>query len=279
MKYKLSICMMVKNEELHLKRCLDSIEEVIKRDDVELIIVDTGSIDDTVAIAKQYTNKVYFKEWFDDFSGMRNVTISYAKGEWILILDADETIENINELILFLDKEILNNINTYFIKAKNYNSLNNLDSYSLIVTPRFFRNDGDFHYDGTVHNQAIYKKPFDYLNIIIGHYGYITSDKKIMNEKFNRTTRLLLKELEKKPNDLYYLYQLATSYNMHGDIRESYEISKKAYDILCNSSIKEQGKGLVIFSVHLSNSLVLGNYDEVIEISKKSIELRNDYID
>ena len=279
MKYKLSICMMVKNEELHLKRCLDSIEDVVKRDDVELIIVDTGSIDDTRAIAEQYTNKVYFKEWFDDFSGMRNVTLSYATGEWIFIIDADETVENIEVFNDFLDNKINESIKTYFVREKNYVNIKNLDAYSMIITPRFFYNDGSFKYEGTVHNQPIYKQPVAYLDIILGHYGYIVLDKKIMDEKFNRTTQLLIKELKKKPDDMYYLFQLATSYNMHGDTEDSYEISKKAYELLMKCTKKQQIEGFAIFSVHLSNCLVLKKYNEVLDVSEKSIKLREDYID
>ena len=146
MKYKLSICMMVKDEELHLERCLNSIKKVVERNDVELIIVDTGSDDMTVDIAKRYTNKLYYKEWFDDFSSMRNITISYATGEWILIIDADENVENIECLETFLNREIRDELNTFFVKAKNYSNIKDMESYSLISTPRIFRNDGNFRY-------------------------------------------------------------------------------------------------------------------------------------
>ena len=80
MNYKLSICMMVKNEDLHLERCLESLKHLLNRSDVQLIIVDTGSSDNTISIARKYTEFVYEREWFNDFSGMRNVSISYAKG-------------------------------------------------------------------------------------------------------------------------------------------------------------------------------------------------------
>lgn len=279
MKYTLSICMMVKNEELHLERCLESIKPILKRKDVELVIVDTGSEDKTVDIARKYTQKVYFKEWFNDFSGMRNVSISYAEGEWIFIFDADEAIENIDELIIFLENPNKTEYNTFFIKAKNYSNMNNLDSYSIMTTPRIFKNDGKFRYEGTVHNQPIFNTPTDYLKITIGHYGYITMDKNIMDKKFHRTTELLRKELEKDPKNIYYLFQLATSYNMHGDIDESYEISKKAYKLLMNFRKEEQLQGYSIFSIHLPNCLLLEKYDEAIEVSLKAINLKKDYID
>ncbi len=205
MKYKLSICMMVKDEELHLERCLNSIKKVVERNDVELIIVDTGSDDMTVDIAKRYTNKLYYKEWFDDFSSMRNITISYATGEWILIIDADENVENIECLETFLNREIRDELNTFFVKVKNYSNIKDMESYSLISTPRIFRNDGNFRYDGKIHNQPIFKKPVEYLDLIIGHYGYITMNKEIMDKKFYRTTKILREELLKDTHNIYYL--------------------------------------------------------------------------
>src|SRR4051794_40673333 len=83
---KLSLCMIVKNESKHLANCLESVEGVVD----EIIIVDTGSTDDTVEIAKSYGAKVYHYEWNDNFSDARNESIKYATGDWILVLDADE---------------------------------------------------------------------------------------------------------------------------------------------------------------------------------------------
>ncbi|MBP2027784.1 glycosyltransferase involved in cell wall biosynthesis [Acetoanaerobium pronyense] len=279
MEYMLSICMMVKNEELHLERCLESLKPILERNDVELIIVDTGSEDKTVEIAKKYTGKVYFKKWFNDFSGMRNVTISYAKGEWIFILDADEALENIMKLIEFLENTNKYQANTLFIKAKNYSNIKNLDSYSIMTTPRIFRNDGEFRYEGIVHNQPIFKKPVEYLDVIIGHYGYIIMDKEIMDRKFERTKALLIKELDKNPENIYYLFQLSTSYNMYGDIEEAYIVSKKAYNLLMKSKKEIQFRDFSIFSVHLLNCLSLKKYDEVIAAALKAISIRKDYID
>ncbi|SKB67137.1 Glycosyl transferase family 2 [Acetoanaerobium noterae] len=281
MSYKLSICMMVKNEEIHIERCLESIKPIVDRTDVELIIVDTGSTDKTVSICKKYTDEVYFKEWFDDFSGMRNITISYATGEWIFILDADETMEKYDELEKFLDSEPNETLKnkTYSITGKNYTNLNNHDSYSIFPTMRLFRNDGNFRYEGTVHNQPRFSPPVGKLDIIIGHYGYVVNDKEIMDRKFNRTVALLEKELKSDPNNLYYLYQLAVSYNMHGEVRKSYEISSKIYNQFKKLDRDRQLMGFSVITNHLSNCMTLNRYNELIEASKLAINIRKDYID
>lgn len=89
----ISLCMIVKNEEENLGRCLDSVKDIVD----EIIIVDTGSKDNTVKVAKQFGANVLFYQWNDDFAAARNFSISMAKHDWIFILDADEELEPIND--------------------------------------------------------------------------------------------------------------------------------------------------------------------------------------
>lgn len=87
---KLSIVMMVKDESKHLEDVLKSINPISEQIDYVIIVLDTGSSDNTVEIAKKYTDKVFFKKWNNNFSSMRNKSISYATGEWVFILDGDD---------------------------------------------------------------------------------------------------------------------------------------------------------------------------------------------
>lgn len=107
----LSIVMIVKNEEKILEKTLKSLTTLRNSIESELIIVDTGSTDDTIKISKKYTEKVYFHNWNNDFSSMRNISISYAKGEWLLILDADEILIDSSTIVKFfkdgLDKNLI----------------------------------------------------------------------------------------------------------------------------------------------------------------------------
>lgn len=84
----ISLCMIVKNEEKTLERCLDSAKEIVD----EIVIVDTGSIDNTKEIAKRFTEKVYDFEWINDFSAARNFSYDYATMDYIFWLDADDVI-------------------------------------------------------------------------------------------------------------------------------------------------------------------------------------------
>ena len=85
-----SVCLIVKNEEEHLARCLASVKPIVN----EMIVIDTGSTDRTRDIALAFGAKVFDFEWRNDFSAARNYSISKASGSWILIIDADEVISS-----------------------------------------------------------------------------------------------------------------------------------------------------------------------------------------
>ncbi len=85
----ISLCMIVKNEEMHIARCLDSVAELVE----EIVIVDTGSTDRTVEIVSDYTSKVYSYPWKDDFSDARNYSFSKASMDYCMWMDADDILE------------------------------------------------------------------------------------------------------------------------------------------------------------------------------------------
>ena len=86
MKPEISVCMIVKNEEDNITQCLSSVRDVAD----EIVVVDTGSCDNTLAIAQSFGAKVFSCPWEDNFSIPRNVSLEHAQGEWILMIDADE---------------------------------------------------------------------------------------------------------------------------------------------------------------------------------------------
>ena len=272
--YLLSICMMVKNEEKNLERCLDALKPLLEKNDVELIIVDTGSEDNTVGIASQYTDKLYFHKWENHFANMRNITISYANGEFVFILDADEVV--VDPLGLY---EIINRqkqlANTFTVKIKN---LDARGYFSMAQQARIFRNDDDFCYTGAVHNQPKYKAPVIDTAITLDHYGYLFNDKELRERKFQRTAGILKAELEKNPDNIYYRFQLAKSYGAHGDIREALEEIRKAYSLvsgdhdLCRNFI-------LIFGTYAMICLKLNEFEEAARICRQGLELEPEYID
>lgn len=276
---RLSICMMVKDEENNLKRCLDNLKPIVDLGLAELIIVDTGSSDNTVSIANEYTDKVYFHQWNKNFSEMRNITISYAKGEWILIIDADERLDDFDKLITLLKSEELDSFNSVFIQVKNLTSYTDEDKYDVLPSPRLFKNDGAFRYEGAVHNQPIFNGPNLNTDIYLTHYGYIVTDKELMEKKFNRTVELLKNELSEKPEDLYYLYQLGISYDMHGDRKESLDEFRKAYKILKRKNLLKNKDYVYILSSFARILYSNGELEESLKVAKEVLSVKKDYVD
>lgn len=273
--YILSICMMVKDEEKNLGRCLDSLKPLLEKGDVELIIVDTGSSDKTPDIAKKYTDKVYYHPWNNDFSGMRNITISYATGTYILIMDADEVLNDPLLLYEYMNDASLRSYNTYLLKIKNYSTMG---SFTIVAQERVFRNDGEFRYAGSVHNQARFKKPILGTDIYIDHYGYLFQDDELREKKFIRTAGILRKELEKNPGNPYYRFQLARSFSAHGDLKEAIEEIRRAYGLIAGNT-SAMKTFCCIYGSYSMMSYESGEFEEAIKVCEEGLEIKPENLD
>lgn len=274
----LSIGMMIKNEEKHLRECLQSLKPLLDNIKSELIIIDTGSIDDSVNIAKCFTEKVFSHSWNDNFSEMRNRVISYCTGEWIMVIDGDEVLQNPTEIINFIKSKDRKRFNTALLMVKNLTDEKDLSSFSMLSSPRLFRKDKDFHYEGAVHNQPIFKAPTIKLDSSLIHYGYISTDKELMERKFIRTVGLLKKELEREPLNFYYWCQLSVSYSMHNEYEKAMDYSIKAYDILKNNGLCSS-EYIYVYMQLAYSYLMNKEYKKTIEICLEGIALKSGILD
>jgi len=201
----ISACMIVKNEEQFLEKCLISVKDYVD----EIIIVDTGSTDSTVEIAKRFTDKIYFHLWENSFSKARNQALRYAKGDWIFTIDGDE--ELMTGSGPHMRMAVRNAEDSDIIYVKIYSSYANGTKKSFHNSERLFRNNGKIHYEGSVHNQVVGGTSALNSPISIWHYGYDVDEKKAL-EKFERTTGLLKKEIEKDPLNPMHHHNLSISY-------------------------------------------------------------------
>lgn len=196
---KLSLCLIVKNEEKNIERCIKSVENIVD----EIVILDTGSTDNTLEIAKKYNTRIFHSEWKNDFALARNEAISHATGDWILILDADEElIEGSNDSIRIFMIPTEDPI-CYTIRIKNYNERKELQHSNFMT--RFFKNHPTLRFKGKIH-ESIYTENRVMIaddNLYILHHGYKDASKNV--EKFKERNNPIIEELfnQEGVNDEY----------------------------------------------------------------------------
>lgn len=234
---RLSIAMMVKNESKYLEQCLKALQPIRNEIESELIIVDTGSTDNTIEIARRYTDKVYFHKWTNNYSEMRNICIGYASGEWVFILDADEIMEDCSDFISFFQGGKADEFGAASVVVKNFMYENNEKMFNIGAIPRLFKKYDGLKYCGIIHEQPKYREPLFDMKTVLLHYGYVQTDKDLMRKKYKRYVPLLEKELRLDPNNLYYWYQLSSSYSMYDENQKAIEAAIKAYEIAKNKGV------------------------------------------
>lgn len=179
---RLSVCYIVKNEAVTLPSSLDSVKEAA----YEIIVVDTGSTDNTKAVAQAYGAEVFDFPWRDDFSAPRNYAIEQARGEWILFMDADEVFPDPLDretLLTYLDS--VKDKDVILLNRYNVDSLEERHSFNTDWSPRIFQRRDDLRYRGRIHEHISRQGgelQADYApkNFYLLHTGYadgISADK------------------------------------------------------------------------------------------------------
>ena len=168
----ISLCMIVKNEEMHIARCLDSVAELVE----EIVIVDTGSTDRTVEIVSGYTSKVYSYPWKDDFSDARNYSFSKASMDYCMWMDADDVLEAWEKEKFLQLKQSLPP-DTDIVMMKYHTSFDEAGKPSFsYFRGRWIRNDKEFCWVGAVHEVIPPRGRILYSNIGICHKKMKTGD-------------------------------------------------------------------------------------------------------
>lgn len=201
----ISCCMIVKDEEAFLEQCLESVKGHVD----EIVIVDTGSTDGTVDIARRYTDRVYFHPWEDSFAKARNQSLSYARRDWIFIIDADE--ELLPESGPLLRKAVANAGDADALTVNIISIYDQGRKTARHNFERIFRNREGIRFVSEVHNRLVGAGRKLHSGIELMHYGY-NQDEKVRNEKFRRTAGLLRKQIEKDPDNPLPHHYLGASY-------------------------------------------------------------------
>jgi glycosyltransferase involved in cell wall biosynthesis len=273
---KFSLCMIVKNEGKVIERCLDSLKGIMD----EIIIVDTGSTDNTKRLASLYTDKVFDYEWNDDFSAARNFAFSKATGDYIYSADADEFLDDENRRrlaglkeVLLPEVEIVQMI--YITKQEGHPT----ENFERDLRPKLFKRLREFTWIEPVHetvnlNPVVYDSDIEIIHMPQGkHSGRdLMIFEKLIRQKGKMSDRLnmmYIRELYKAgdnnnlKNALEYLMSLLNIKSAENDAvmcRQIIAVLMKTYRI-CND-------GIGILKVSLMPEASIANAEMCMELGE-----------
>lgn len=265
-----TIGMIVKNEEEVLERCLKSLQPLKEAVPCEVIIADTGSTDNTWAIAEKYADEVFHFEWVNDFAAARNAVLDHANGVWYLSMDADEYFsDDISELVAFLKApESQQKYEAARYIFHNYTDEQHI-GYIEVYLPRLYLRTEKTRYEGKIHERIPLPKEVKIkkLDTVIYHTGYVFAAQAEATEKAERNLALLLQDFDEHKTDLPKIAQVLDAMLMakkESDILKlAEEVTPTVYSKLPNTQAQ-----LVLLKLmqqmHLSHK-----YEKIHEYLKK----------
>jgi glycosyltransferase involved in cell wall biosynthesis len=248
----ITFSIIVKNEAKNLPRCLDSVKELVD----EIVVLDTGSTDNTVAIAKQYGAKVYYFEWCNDFAIARNEALQYLTGDWVLVLDADEVL---TPEVIPLIREVIEDSDRILVNLVRQEIGATQSPYSAVS--RLFRRHPALKFARPYHaiiddslQQLLQKESHwqivDLASVAVLHYGY-QPETIIYQNKYNRARRAMESFYQKNPHDPYVCSKLGALYVSIGQVNKGVELLKKGL-----RATKIEPSVLFELHYHLANTYV-----------------------
>jgi glycosyltransferase involved in cell wall biosynthesis len=223
---KLSMCLITKDEGRNIAACIESVSEAVD----EIILVDTGSKDDTVRIAARYGARIYEFPWSDDFAAAKNETLKHATGDWVLALDADERLDPANcEKI----RQLLENpaYQAYMLQLRSpYTLKSSTQGINTTLAIRLFQNTIGLSYHGRLHERILARTAKREIsvantNITIDHLGYQGN----IEPKYRRN--LSVSQRQKTKHDAFFRYDMARSYMGLGQYPEAMKELKQGLEV------------------------------------------------
>lgn len=225
----ISICIITRDESEYLKECLTRLLPY----NFEIIVVDTGSLDNSRETAAQFTDHVYEFAWQDDFSAARNFAASKASNEFILMIDTDEFVEKLDkDELLALVSANPDQVGRFL--RKNHYTMDGEQKVSYEQVSRLYSKKL-FHYEGRIHEQiAPLLKDTAYVTyeapMSANHCGYMGNEE-LRKAKAKRNLKLLKQELFEKGDDPYLLYQIGQSYFYMHDFVQALPYFERAMEL------------------------------------------------
>jgi glycosyltransferase involved in cell wall biosynthesis len=234
---KLSLCMIVKDEEEMLPRCLAAVAPAVD----EIVIVDTGSTDRTIEIAKAHNANVIERPWTGSFSEARNASFDAATGDWIIYLDADEVLvaDDVQRLKALTGRTWRE---AFYVVETSYTGELGDGAAMTNNALRVFRNRPNYRFEGRLHEQIAHNLPLyaagrvEQSSVRVEHYGYLGAVRDA-KEKSRRNLDLLKAQQAESPSDAFLHFNLGTEYAVIGDYASALTELEQAWSL-----VKSQGQ-------------------------------------
>lgn len=229
----ISLAILARNEQQRIHSCISSAQDVVG----EVVVLDTGSEDETIDIAQKAGAKVFHFPWEDDFAAARNRLITHCTGRWILMLDADEILENPGHE-WWQDDRNREQADAWWCTIYNERVIGGRDQSYQHRLPRLFLNTEALRFKYPVHeNLTLENVTTAEAPIRIKHSGY-NLDQNIRQQKEQRNLQLLEKRLEQYPDDAHTHYYFAEHYARNRDAKMAYQHALKSLNLGVDGSAK-----------------------------------------
>lgn len=221
-KFRVTLCMIVRNEENYIIDCINSVRHLID----EIVVVDTGSTDSTIEQGLKAGARIFHYSWQQNFAEARNFALEQAIGDWILVLDADEILEYVDNN-KFNDLLLHSEVEGYFIDIESYIGDGEEKIFDQVV--RLFKNKPNYRFLGAIHEQVVGSikdnnegKGLACTDFKIIHRGYL--NKRIQEKsKHARNMEVIHQALAHRPCDPFLRYSLGIEYIQQGEIAQANE--------------------------------------------------------
>ncbi|MBX3110289.1 MAG: glycosyltransferase [Fimbriimonadaceae bacterium] len=264
----ISLCMIVKNEERTLADCLNSVKPFVR----EMLVLDTGSSDRTIEIAKECGAIVREMAWPDSFALARTESMRNAKGKWIMWVDADDTLplscgETIVQAVASAPEDVIG-----FVVPVRF--LEDQGNGTEVDHVKVFRNFPGLEWEGRIHEQILASlrnaSPdgrLARLNAYVLHSGYDTSETG-QAKKRERDEKLLKLDLEERPNHPFVLFNLGMTAHYTDGHEEALDWLRKSIEV----SGKDESHLRKAFALLVGSLKALGKMDEAQKECEKGLE-------
>ena len=233
----LSLCMIVKDEEAMIGRCLEAARDAVD----EIIVVDTGSTDRTVEIAERHGARVLHHVWDGDFSAARNASFAAATGDWVMYLDADEVLvaDDAQRLSALTGRTWRE---AFFLTETNHTG--DIEDGTAIThdAMRVFRNRPEYRFEGRIHEQIAQHLPaylperLERTTVRVEHFGYLGAVRDT-KDKSNRNLELLERQVAEGVDNPFLHFNLGSEYAAAGDAPRALTHFQRAW-----AAVRETGR-------------------------------------